>query len=270
MSRQREVIYRERRRVLEGEDLRDWIRTMIASVTDAYVVGGTEGVPQAWDTDQLWTAFKTIYPISLTIDGLEEQHGGRSGLTRDLLQQAISADALEAYDRREEELGAEVMRELERRVVLSVIDRKWREHLYEMDYLREGIGLRAYSQRDPLVEYQREGFDLFAAMMDGIQEESIGFLFNLDVQIDAEIADDADDAENADAEQPHIHAKGLDREKQTNLSYSAPSDDGSGETSVRSGDTDVTAEQVLQHQRKQKSKSRTKTKAQTASRKRNR
>ena len=264
MSRQREVIYRERRRVLEGEDLRDWIRTMIASVTDAYVAGGTEGVPQAWDMDQLWTAFKTLYPISLSIDGLEEQHGGRSGLTRDLLQEAISADALAAYDRREEELGAEIMRELERRVVLSVIDRKWREHLYEMDYLREGIGLRAYSQRDPLVEYQREGFDLFAAMMDSIQEESIGFLFNLDVQIDAE---DADDAE---AEQPHIHAKGLDREKQTNLSYSAPSDDGSGETSVRNGDEDVPAEQVLQHQRKQKSRSRQKTKAQKASRKRNR
>ena len=77
------------------------------------------------------------------------------------------------------------MRELERRVVLSVLDRKWREHLYEMDYLREGIGLRAYSQRDPLVEYQREGFDLFNAMMDGIAEESVGFLFNLDVQVEA-------------------------------------------------------------------------------------
>jgi len=264
MSRQREVIYRERRRVLEGEDLRDWIRTMIAGVTDAYVTGGTEGVPQEWDMDQLWKAFKTLYPISLTAEGLEEQHGGRSGLTRVLLQEAISADALAAYDSREEELGAEVMRELERRVVLSVIDRKWREHLYEMDYLREGIGLRAYSQRDPLVEYQREGFDLFAAMMDGIQEESIGFLFNLDVQVEVE------DAEDTEPEQPHIHAKGLNREKQTNLSYSAPSDDGSGEASVRAGDEDAPAEQGLQRQRNQKSKSRQKTKAQRASRKRNR
>ena len=84
------------------------------------------------------------------------------------------ADAQHAYDAREEALGSEVMRELERRVVLSVLDRKWREHLYEMDYLQEGIGLRAMAQRDPLVEYQREGFDLFAAMMDGIKEESVG------------------------------------------------------------------------------------------------
>src|SRR3982750_4963075 len=75
------------------------------------------------------------------------------------------------------------MRELERRVVLSVLDRKWREHLYEMDYLREGIGLRGYAQRDPLVEYQREGYDMFMAIMDGIKEESVGFLFNLDVQL---------------------------------------------------------------------------------------
>src|SRR6202007_3226176 len=81
-----------------------------------------------------------------------------------------------------EELGSEVMRELERRVVLSVLDRKWREHLYEMDYLREGITLRGYGQRDPLVEYQREGYDMFGSMMEGIKEESVGSLFNLQVE----------------------------------------------------------------------------------------
>ena len=84
------------------------------------------------------------------------------------------------------------MRELERRVLLSVLDRKWREHLYEMDYLREGIYLRAYSQRDPLVEYQREGFEMFAAMMDGIKEESVGFLFNLEVQVEEDDEDEVD------------------------------------------------------------------------------
>ena len=105
----------------------------------------------------------------------------REELTRDELIEDLQADAHAAYARREEEVGAEVMRELERRVLLSVLDRKWREHLYEMDYLREGIYLRAYSQRDPLVEYQREGFDMFAAMMDGIKEESVGFLFHLEV-----------------------------------------------------------------------------------------
>ena len=88
------------------------------------------------------------------------------------------------------------MRELERRVVLSVLDRKWREHLYEMDYLREGIGLRGYAQRDPLVEYQREGFDMFIAIMDGIKEESVGFLFNLDVQL----VDEEDEAADDDVE----------------------------------------------------------------------
>ena len=93
------------------------------------------------------------------------------------------ADAQAAYERREQEFGSEVMREVERRVILSVLDRKWREHLYEMDYLREGIGLRGYGQRDPLIEYQREGYDMFSAMMEGIKEESVGLLFNLEVQV---------------------------------------------------------------------------------------
>ena len=115
------------------------------------------------------------------------------------------------------------MRELERRVLLSVLDRKWREHLYEMDYLREGIGLRAYSQRDPLVEYQREGFDMFAAMMDGIKEESVGFLFNLEVQVEEDEEQDA-------AEEIPDAAKGLEDPKpEPQLTYSAPSETGDPE-----------------------------------------
>ena len=124
------------------------------------------------------------------------------------------------------------MRELERRVVLSVLDRKWREHLYEMDYLREGIGLRAMAQRDPLVEYQREGYDLFAAMMDGIKEESVGFIFNLEVEVDEDTeqpAAVAPDASMPFAVAPEIHAKGLDDEhRQQPLQYSAPTLDGGG------------------------------------------
>jgi preprotein translocase subunit SecA len=184
MSRQREVIYAERRRVLEGADLHEQVRGMIDDVVTGYVTAATEGFPEEWDLEQLWVALKTLYPISLAIEDVEEGDGDRSGLSRDFLVAEITADAQAAYDRREEELGEEVARELERRVLLSVLDRKWREHLYEMDYLREGIGLRAYSQRDPLVEYQKEGFDLFAAMMDGIKEESVGFLFNLSVQVE--------------------------------------------------------------------------------------
>src|SRR5205807_2832856 len=110
----------------------------------------------------------------------------KSDLTREFLVEELTADAQSAYDAREEDLGAEVLRELERRVLLSVLDRKWREHLYEMDYLQEGIGLRAMAQRDPLVEYQREGFDMFSAMLEGIKEESVGYLFNLEVQVEPE------------------------------------------------------------------------------------
>src|SRR5208283_3688326 len=116
-------------------------------------------------------------------DVIEEAGGDRAGLTGEFITEAVIADAQAAYERREQEFGSEVMREVERRVVLSVLDRKWREHLYEMDYLREGIGLRGYGQRDPLIEYQREGYDMFSAMMDGIKEESVGHLFNLEIQV---------------------------------------------------------------------------------------
>ena len=133
--------------------------------------------------DRLWRAFRQLYPGGITIDKVIEEAGGeRAGLSTDFLTEVMRQDAQAAYDRREAELTPEVMRELERRVVLSVLDRKWREHLYEMDYLRDGIGLRAWAQRDPLVEYQREGFDMFSEMMEGIKEESVGSLFNLQVQ----------------------------------------------------------------------------------------
>ena len=263
MSSQRQVIYAERRRVLEGEDLHDWVSEMIPQVTNAYVRGATEGFPEEWELDKLWTALGTLYPIALTEESVEAEYGGRGGLTRELLQDVISEDALAAYHNREEELGSEITRELERRVVLSVLDRKWREHLYEMDYLREGIGLRAYSQRDPLVEYQREGFDLFNSMMDAIQEESVGFLFNLEVQVQPE------ESEESEESGPQISAKGLEREKQTNLSYSSPSSDGSGEVDL-SNESEDPEEQAKQRQLKTKSKSRQKSKAQRQSRKRNR
>ena len=188
MNKQRTVIYDERRQVLSGADLTDQIRPMITSVVTSYVEGATSsGYAEEWDLEQLWVALKTLYPISLTPDEAIKTAGGeRNDLTREFLVEEIVADAQAAYDQREAELGAEVTRELERRVLLSVLDRKWREHLYEMDYLQEGIGLRAMAQRDPLVEYQKEGFDMFRAMMDAIQEESVGFLFNLEVQIETE------------------------------------------------------------------------------------
>src|ERR1700677_2699034 len=185
LNRQRQVIYGERPQVLEGADLHEQIREMVDEVAAGYVAGETaDGYPEEWDLDKLWRAFRQLYPVSVTIDDVVDEAGGeRAGLTAEFLTEAITADAQAAYERREQEFGSEVMREVERRVVLSVLDRKWREHLYEMDYLREGIGLRGYGQRDPLIEYQREGYDMFSAMMDGIKEESVGNLFNLVVQV---------------------------------------------------------------------------------------
>ena len=202
MSRQREVIYAERRRVLEGADLGEQIRGFLDDVIAGYVRGATEGYGEDWDLDGLFTALNQLYPVGLTKEGVVKEAGGVEGLNREKLVEDLQKDVQEAYDRREDEMGEEVQRELERRVILSVLDRKWREHLYEMDYLREGIYLRAYSQRDPLVEYQREGFDMFAAMMDGIKEESVGFLFNL--QVEVEVEDDEDDEVQAQPVAPQV------------------------------------------------------------------
>ncbi|MGH3342436.1 MAG: preprotein translocase subunit SecA [Carbonactinosporaceae bacterium] len=262
LNRQRGVIYTERRRVLEGEDLHEQVRHMIDDVVEDYIVVETsEGFPEEWDLDRLWTALRTLYPISMTVEELEDESGdGRAGFSAEFLTQAIETEAQQAYDRREQELGAEIMRELERRVVLSVLDQRWREHLYEMDYLQEGIGLRAMAQRDPLVEYQREGYDLFARMMDGIKEDSVRHLFHLEVQVQ-EPAQAAAPAEAAPAQlpaepaapvpagvlrpgadltpgdgraptaggHPDLVAKGLAApQRPTRLQYSAPQIDGEG------------------------------------------
>jgi preprotein translocase subunit SecA len=184
LNRQRKVVYAERHDVLEGVDLKEQVLRMTEEVVESYVDGATqEGFPEDWDLDKLWRAFKQLFPISVTVEELEDDAGGKANLTADAITDVVIEDANAAYERREEQLTPEIMREFERRVVLSVLDRKWREHLYEMDYLREGIGLRAMAQRDPLIEYQREGFDMFNAMMDGIKEESVGALFNLQVEV---------------------------------------------------------------------------------------
>ncbi|MDQ1646263.1 MAG: preprotein translocase subunit SecA, partial [Cryptosporangiaceae bacterium] len=229
LNKQRQVIYAERKQVLDGADLQEQVRHMIDDSIEAYVAGATsDGYAEDWDLDQLITALKQLYPVSFTVEALEEEVGSRDAIDAEFLTDKLKSDANEAYDRREKELGAEALRELERQVVLSVLDRKWREHLYEMDYLQEGIGLRAYAQRDPLVEYQREGFDLFNAMMDGIKEESVGFLFNLEVQVDDDSADGAEHDHDHDHEHHvEVHAKGLGAPSlPANLQYSAPVIDG--------------------------------------------
>ncbi|GHA10717.1 preprotein translocase subunit SecA [Streptomyces echinoruber] len=241
LNRQREVIYGERRRVLEGEDLHEQIQHFMDDTIDAYVQAETsEGFPEDWDLDRLWGAFKQLYPCKVTIEELEEAAGDRAGLTAEFIAESIKDDIREQYRLREEQLGSEIMRELERRVVLSVLDRKWREHLYEMDYLQEGIGLRAMAQKDPLVEYQREGYDMFVAMMEGIKEESVGYLFNLEVQVEQQVEEvpveeaqpspeKVQDAVPAQAgARPEIRAKGLEAPQRRDLHFVAPTVDGEG------------------------------------------
>jgi preprotein translocase subunit SecA len=220
MNRQREVIYAERREVLEGADIQEQVRTFIEDTIRGYVSGATaEGYPEEWDLEQLWTVLKAIYPISFTIADLEKETGGRAGLDQDFLAERIVTDIFDAYAKRESNLGSQVMRELERKILLSVLDRKWREHLYEMDYLQEGIGLRAMAQRDPLVEYQKEGYDLFAAMIEAMKEEVVGFLFNVDVKV----------------EEKSVEAKGVAAPSNQNLQYSAPSESGGTASSNTNG-----------------------------------
>jgi preprotein translocase subunit SecA len=214
LNRQRQVVYGERRLVLEGEDIKDQVQTFLQDTLRAYVVAATaDGFPEDWDLAALWAALRALYPITFSIEDLEAELGGRGGLDTDYLQQKVIDDAVAEYAKREETLGSEVMRELERKVLLSVFDRKWREHLYEMDYLQEGIGLRAMAQRDPLVEYQREGYELFSAMMDAIKEEIAGYLFNVEVTIE--------ETNN------EVSAKGLEaHQTPAQLQYSSPDESG--------------------------------------------
>ncbi|HEX8347657.1 MAG TPA: SEC-C metal-binding domain-containing protein, partial [Actinoplanes sp.] len=238
LNKQRQVIYAERKRVLDGEDLHDQARNMLDDVITDYVTAATsEGYAEDWDLEQLWTSLKRLYPVGVTIEDLEEEVGGeRNSIDHDFLLAQLKEDAHRAYDAREEELGAEALRELERQVLLAVIDRKWREHLYEMDYLQEGINLRAYAQRDPVVEYQREGFDMFRQMMEGIKEEAVGFLFNLEVQVEEQPTVTVDPSQAvplptgvSSEREPHVEvrAKGLGGGRRPqNLQYTAPAIDG--------------------------------------------
>ena len=187
MNKQREVVYSERREVLEGADIKELVKKFLEETLTAYVNAATAtGVAEDWDLETLWNALKSLFPISFSADDLLKEIGGASALDSELLLDRVLSDSEIAYQKRESDLTPTVMRELERKILLSVLDRKWREHLYEMDYLQEGIGLRAMAQRDPLVEYQREGYDLFTAMMDAIKEELVGYLFNVEVQVEGD------------------------------------------------------------------------------------
>ena len=233
MNRQRQVVYGERSRVLDGEDIQEQIKTFMNDTIAAYVAAETaEGFPEDWDLQELWKALSALYPIEISINDMVKAAGGDpADLSAEFMTVALQEDINRAYLAREAELQPPVMRELERRVILSVLDRKWREHLYEMDYLQEGIGLRAMAQRDPLVEYQREGFDLFVAMMEAIKEESVGYMFNAEVTVTQHVHADGE------PEEIDLETKGLITPKSVSaLQYSGPSETGEVKTTSVSND----------------------------------
>ena len=196
MTEQREKVYSERRQVLDGEDLEPQIEAFRAQAVTSIVEAGTaEGRPDEWDLDALWGELGRLYPVGLTQDEVVEALGGKDVLTSERLIEELSEDVAVAYEDAEArieanalahvQLGEDPMRTLERRILLAVVDKRWREHLYEMDYLKEGIGLRAMAQRDPLVEYSNEGARMFRAMMEGIREETVEQIFANVARFDA-------------------------------------------------------------------------------------
>jgi preprotein translocase subunit SecA len=206
MNEQRKIIYRRRQQILDGEDLReaalDAIESAIKRLVDQYC--GGEFVEE-WNTEGLLEDARTHFPTTITKEQLDQ-----SGDV-DAMEDLLLADATALYEAKEESVGVETLRDIERRVMLSVIDQHWREHLYEMDYLQEGINLRAMGQQDPLAEWQREGFNMFEAMMGLIEDDFVQYVFHLQVVVD-------------DAPQNLLG----------NVQYSAPTDPVQGSSSIAS------------------------------------
>ncbi len=214
MNEQRKIVYRRRQQIFEGGDLRseaiEAIERAIRRVVETYCTG--EFV-ETWDVDELLTAIRLYYSTSITKEQVEAADRLED------IEPLFVDDAVAQYEEKERQIGADALRQIERRVMLSVIDQHWREHLYEMDYLQEGINLRAMGQRDPLTEWQREGFDMFTVMMDAVEDDFVRYVFRLQVV-----------KEEAPSQAPR------------NLSYSAPEDPVQGSGAIRraveSGDGD--------------------------------
>ena len=229
MNRQREAIYTDRRSILEGEDLQDRVRRFVEDAVGNIVDAATEeGHATDWDLDQLWRDLAELYPVGISQEDVLDEVGGRGRLKAEVLKRELVSDALLAYEDREAQVGSEALREAERRVVLATIGRRWQEHLYEMDYLKEGIGLRAMAQREPLVEYQREGYTMFQNMLAAIREDAVRTLFQ--AQISAAPAPTSlpgvKDA-RAVTMAPQISVEGIDAPQQpAQLRFTGPSEDG--------------------------------------------
>ena len=179
MNEQRRVVYKYRREILEGKDMSDAAREGVGEIVSSLVDDYTPGdVIEDWDLGELQTQVQQLWPSTVDISAMEPEQTDREDL-----REALLADALAAYDRREQEFGDEIMRQLERAILLQIIDNRWREHLYEMDYLREGIHLRGFAQIDPLVAYKNEGYSMFEALMHSIWEEFARLIFHVEVEV---------------------------------------------------------------------------------------
>ena len=179
MNEQRKVIYQRRGNILEGEDLREETVDAVSEVVDQLVETHAAGEhPESCDVDALETEVSSYWPTDINADQMADEP------THGALYESLAADALERYENREAELSPEVMRQVERQIMLRLIDQRWREHLYEMDYLREGIHLRAMGQKDPATEWQREGFEMFGNMMNSIDSEYVRYIMHVEVKED--------------------------------------------------------------------------------------
>ena len=205
MNEQRKIIYRRRQQIIDGEDLSEQayeiIEEVVSSIAGSYC---TSDYAETWEIEPLLKECASYFPVSLSQEAVLAMHSVAE------LVERIVGDALDQYKQKEGQIGSDVLRSIERKVMLDVIDQHWREHLYEMDYLREGINLRAMGQRDPLTEWQREGFEMFGVMMESIKSDFVRFVMKLNV-----VSED-------------------ERRKQQRLSYSAPDNPVQGSSAYNS------------------------------------
>ena len=182
MNEQRRVIYRYRREILEGRDISENARDEVEGVIDRLVDEYTAGeLLEEWDLEELETQLRQIWPVGIEVASLAPET-----VDKEKLKDALDDDAMKAYDEREEKLGEELMRYLERSILLQVIDNRWREHLFDMDYLREGIHLRGFAQIDPLVAYKNEGYSMFEELMHSIWDEFSKLVFRAEIEVQPE------------------------------------------------------------------------------------
>jgi preprotein translocase subunit SecA len=204
MNEQRKVVYRRRQAILEGADLREealeHLKTVIGREVDIFC---PNDYAEDWNLENLLHDVGAYFPTAFTVDDLT------AASTSGQIRESLVNEALQYYEQREEQLGPDVMREIERRVMLSIIDQRWREHLYEMDYLQEGINLRAMGQRDPLTEWQREGYDMFGQMIGAISDDFIRYVMHLDVVVENQPQAELRNVQYSAPEEPSGDATGM-------------------------------------------------------------